>query len=57
MLALRERYGARLPLLLMNSAATRGPSLDALRRYDGLRVPGVPPDFLQGLSPRSAPMT
>ncbi len=26
----------------MNSAATRGPSLDVLRRYDGLRVPGVP---------------
>ena len=27
-LALRERHGARLPLVLMNSAATRGPSLD-----------------------------
>jgi UTP--glucose-1-phosphate uridylyltransferase len=38
-LALRERLGARLPLVLMNSAATRGPSLDALRRYDGLRMP------------------
>ena len=34
-LALRDRHGARLPLVLMNSAATRGPSLDylgALRR-------------------------
>jgi UTP--glucose-1-phosphate uridylyltransferase len=31
-LALRERHGARLPLVLMNSAATRDPSLDALRR-------------------------
>ena len=31
-LALRERHGARLPLVLMNSAATRGPSLDTLRR-------------------------
>jgi UTP--glucose-1-phosphate uridylyltransferase len=51
-LALRERHGARLPLVLMNSAATRGPSLDALRRYQGLRVPGVPPDFLQGREPK-----
>jgi UTP--glucose-1-phosphate uridylyltransferase len=51
-LALRERHGARLPLVLMNSAATRGPSLDALRRYDGLGVPGVPLDFLQGREPK-----
>ena len=51
-LALRERHGARLPVVLMNSAATRGPSLDALRRYDGLRVPGVPLDFLQGREPK-----
>ncbi len=51
-LALRERYGARLPLVLMNSAATRDPSLDALRRYDGLRVAGVPLDFLQGRQPK-----
>jgi UTP--glucose-1-phosphate uridylyltransferase len=51
-LALRERYGARLPLVLMNSATTRGPSLDYLRRYGGLRVPGVPLDFLQGREPK-----
>ena len=51
-LALRERYGARLPLLLMNSAATRGPSLDVLRRYGSLRVPGLPLDFLQGREPK-----
>ena len=51
-LALRERYGARLPLVLMNSAATRGASLDHLRRYDGLRTPGVPLDFLQGREPK-----
>ena len=51
-LALRERYRARLPLVLMNSAATRGPSLDALRRYDGLHVPGVPLDFPQGREPK-----
>ena len=51
-LALRERHGARLPLVLMNSAATRGPSLDVLRGYDGLGVPGLPLDFLQGREPK-----
>jgi UTP--glucose-1-phosphate uridylyltransferase len=51
-LALHERHGARLPLVLMNSAITRGPSLEALRRYGGLRVPGVPLDFLQGREPK-----
>jgi UTP--glucose-1-phosphate uridylyltransferase len=51
-LALRERLGGRLPLVLMNSAATRGPSLDVLCRYGGLRVPGVPLDFLQGREPK-----
>ncbi len=51
-LALRERHGARLPLVLMNSAATRGPSLEVLRRYEGLEVPGVPLDFLQGREPK-----
>jgi len=51
-LALRERHGARLPLVLMNSMTTRDPSLDCLRRYDGLRVPGVPLDFLQGREPK-----
>ena len=51
-LALRERYGARLPLLLMNSSSTRGPSLEVLRRYDGLREQSVPLDFLQGREPK-----
>ena len=51
-LALRERHGARLPLVLMNSAITREPSLDVLRRYDGLVMPGIPADFLQGREPR-----
>ena len=51
-LALRERHSARLPLVLMNSAATRGPSLDVLRRQGGLPVPGVPVDFLQGREPQ-----
>jgi len=51
-LALRERLGGRLPLVLMNSATTRGPSLDVLRRYGSLRTPGVPLDFLQGREPK-----
>ena len=51
-LALRHRYGVTLPLVLMNSAATRDPSLAVLRRYEGLRVPGVPLDFLQGREPK-----
>ena len=51
-LALRERYDARLPLVLMNSPATRRPSLRVLDRYDGLRVRGVPPDFRQGREPK-----
>ena len=51
-LALRERHGARLPLVLMNSVTTRGPSLEALRRYNGLGGPGVPLDFLQGREPK-----
>jgi UTP--glucose-1-phosphate uridylyltransferase len=51
-LALRERHGARLPLVLMNSVATRDPSLEVLRRYEGLAVPGLPADFLQGREPK-----
>jgi UTP--glucose-1-phosphate uridylyltransferase len=51
-LALREQHGARLPLVLMNSAATRDPSLEVLRRYERLAVPGLPADFLQGREPK-----
>lgn len=51
-LALREHYSARLPLVLMNSAVTRDPSLEVLHRYPALSVPGVPPDFLQGREPK-----
>ena len=51
-LALRERHSARLPLVLMNSAVTRDPSLKVLRRYEQLSVPGVPPDFLQSREPK-----
>ena len=51
-LALRQRYGVRLPLVLMNSAATRDASLEVLRGYEGLCVPGLPLDFLQDREPK-----
>jgi UTP--glucose-1-phosphate uridylyltransferase len=51
-LALRERHGARLPLLLMDSEGTREPSLAALRRHAGLEDPDLPLDFLQGAEPK-----
>ena len=51
-LALRERHGVRLPLVLMNSAATRDPSLKVLDHYGDLSAPGVPRDFLQGREPK-----
>jgi UTP--glucose-1-phosphate uridylyltransferase len=52
-LALRAEYGARLPLLLMDSPSTRGPSLEALRRHPGVEDnAGVPLDFLQGREPK-----
>jgi len=48
-LALRERHGARLPLVLMNSFATRKPSLAALG--DDVEV-DVPVDFVQNKIPK-----
>jgi UTP--glucose-1-phosphate uridylyltransferase len=51
-LALRERHDARLPLLLMDSATTRPPTLRALERHPGLVRDDVPPDFLQGREPK-----
>ena len=51
-LALRKRHGARLPLLLMNSPATRGPSLEVLRRAGVSEQDGLPLDFLQGREPK-----
>jgi UTP--glucose-1-phosphate uridylyltransferase len=50
-LHLRERTGARIPLLLMNSFATREDSLAALARYPELEV-DVPLDFVQGKVPK-----
>jgi UTP--glucose-1-phosphate uridylyltransferase len=50
-LALRERHGARLPLVLMNSYRTRADTLAALRRHPELAA-DVPLDFLQHREPR-----
>lgn len=49
--ALRESTGARLPLVLMNSFATREPSLEALRRHGDVSGE-LPPDFVQGRVPK-----
>ncbi len=51
-LHLRERTGARLPLVLMNSFATREPSLDALAAHPDLGVDGIPADFVQSKVPK-----
>ncbi len=51
-LHLREHTGARLPLVLMNSFATREASLEALAPYDELPVQGVEPDFVQSKAPK-----
>jgi UTP--glucose-1-phosphate uridylyltransferase len=50
-LALRERHGVRLPLVLMDSATTRGPSLAILEQHPDLAA-DVPPDFLQSREPK-----
>jgi UTP--glucose-1-phosphate uridylyltransferase len=54
--ALRGRYGARLPLLLMDSGSTRADTLAALRALaggrDGDRAGDLPPDFLQSMVPK-----
>jgi UTP--glucose-1-phosphate uridylyltransferase len=50
-LALREASGARIPLVLMNSFATRDDSLALLERYEDLAT-DVPPDFVQHKEPK-----
>ena len=50
-LALRQATGARLPLLMMNSFATRDDSLALLARYEDLQV-DLPPDFVQNKVPK-----
>jgi UTP--glucose-1-phosphate uridylyltransferase len=50
-LALRERFDARLPLVLMDSFSTREDSLKALEAHPELDV-GLPLDFLQNKEPK-----
>ena len=51
-LHLRELHGAQIPLLLMNSFATRDDTLAALERYPELELEGLPLDFVQGKVPK-----
>jgi UTP--glucose-1-phosphate uridylyltransferase len=51
-LHLREVHGARVPLLLMNSFATRDDTLAALEAYPELAVDDLPLDFVQGKVPK-----
>jgi len=50
-LSLRERHGARVPLVLMNSFYTREDTLAALERYPEL-ASDVPADFVQNKEPK-----
>ncbi|MDO5645053.1 MAG: UTP--glucose-1-phosphate uridylyltransferase [Dermabacter sp.] len=51
-LAARERTGARLPLLFMNSFRTRADTLRVLENYPELPVGDLPLDFLQNKEPK-----
>ncbi|HET9648441.1 MAG TPA: UTP--glucose-1-phosphate uridylyltransferase [Microlunatus sp.] len=51
-LAARQTYGARLPLLFMNSFRTQDDTLAALAPYDELEVDGLGLDFLQNSEPK-----
>ncbi len=51
-LALREEYGARLPLIFMNSFRTSADTLAAVARYESLPTEGLPLEFLQNKEPK-----
>ncbi|MGH2873176.1 MAG: UTP--glucose-1-phosphate uridylyltransferase [Solirubrobacteraceae bacterium] len=51
-LALRRRHGVPLPLLLMDSEATRAATLAQLARHPDLPTPGVEADFMQSMIPK-----
>jgi UTP--glucose-1-phosphate uridylyltransferase len=51
-LHLRKEYGARLPLIFMNSFRTSEDTRAALARYADLPVDGVPIEFLQNKEPK-----
>jgi UTP--glucose-1-phosphate uridylyltransferase len=48
----RERYGAKLPLLFMNSFRTQDDTLAALAPYDDLAVDGLDLAFVQSQEPK-----
>jgi UTP--glucose-1-phosphate uridylyltransferase len=50
--ALRERFGVRLPLVLMNSEATRDATRRALAAYPEIAQEGIAPDFMQSMIPK-----
>lgn len=50
--SLRERLGAPVPLLFMNSFRTRQDTLEALAPYGDLSASGLPIDFLQSREPK-----
>jgi len=50
--ALRARYGVELPLILMDSDATREATLAALDQMGGVDNDGLEPDFLQSMIPK-----
>jgi UTP--glucose-1-phosphate uridylyltransferase len=51
-LALRRRYDVGLPLVLMDSEATREATLRALAQYPEFGEDGLAPDFLQSMIPK-----
>jgi UTP--glucose-1-phosphate uridylyltransferase len=51
-MALRERYGIGLPLVLMDSEATAARTREALRDYPGVALEGLELDFLQSMIPK-----
>lgn len=52
LVGLEERYGARPPLVLMNTPRTRAESLEILERYPQMARQQLPLDFLQSMAPK-----
>ena len=50
--ALRRRYGVDLPLVLMDSDATREPTLQAVAEHPEMGADGLEPDFMQSMIPK-----
>ena len=51
-LTYRRKYGARLPVVFMNSFSTEADTLEALGAHKDLAVPGIPLSFLQHKFPK-----